>query len=108
MAQSMLGLKSAWEKARQPRAAPSPTTDEVVKAFEGIEFEGPSGQDEDGDRQRPPGHRRTSPMAPIVSTRQKDKPEIVDIVRYPAECVNPPANMTPTEWLKAGMPGAKC
>ena len=31
-----------------------------------------------------------------------------DIQRFAAECVNPPPNMKSTEWLKAGMPGAKC
>jgi hypothetical protein len=29
-------------------------------------------------------------------------------ITYPAECVNPPASMTSEEWLKKGMPGAKC
>jgi len=40
--------------------------------------------------------------------KAEGKAEIVDVVRYPAECVNPPANMTSTAWLEAGMPGAKC
>ena len=31
-----------------------------------------------------------------------------DIQRFPAECVNPPANMKSEDWLKAGFPGAKC
>jgi branched-chain amino acid transport system substrate-binding protein len=30
-----------------------------------------------------------------------------DIQRFPAECVNPPANMKSEEWIKAGFPGAK-
>ena len=33
---------------------------------------------------------------------------IDDIMRFPAECVNPPASMKTEDWLKAGMPGAKC
>ena len=33
---------------------------------------------------------------------------IDDIMRFPAECVNPPANMKSEDWLKAGFPGAKC
>ena len=45
----------------------------------------------------------------LVEEREAEgKAEIVDVVRYPAECVNPPANMTSTAWLEAGMPGAKC
>ena len=30
-----------------------------------------------------------------------------DIQRFPAECVNPPANMRSEEWIKGGFPGAK-
>jgi len=33
---------------------------------------------------------------------------IRDIQRFPAECVNPPANMKSEDWIKAGFPGAKC
>jgi branched-chain amino acid transport system substrate-binding protein len=31
-----------------------------------------------------------------------------DIVRFPAECVNPPPNVKAEDWMKAGFPGAKC
>jgi len=30
-----------------------------------------------------------------------------DIVRFPAECVNPPPDMKAEDWIKAGFPGAK-
>jgi branched-chain amino acid transport system substrate-binding protein len=40
--------------------------------------------------------------------KQTKKPEIVDIVRYPAECVNPPAGINADDWIKDGMKGAKC
>ena len=40
--------------------------------------------------------------------KQTNAPEIVDVMRFPAECVNPPANMTAEEWIKAGMKDAKC
>jgi branched-chain amino acid transport system substrate-binding protein len=33
---------------------------------------------------------------------------IEDIQRFGAECVNPPANMTSDDWMKAGFPGSKC
>jgi branched-chain amino acid transport system substrate-binding protein len=35
-------------------------------------------------------------------------PEIVDIIRYPAECVNPPAGVEAEKWIADGMKGAKC
>jgi len=30
-----------------------------------------------------------------------------DIMRFPADCVNPPANMKSEDWIKAGFAGAK-
>jgi len=29
-------------------------------------------------------------------------------VRYPAECVNPPAGVDADKWIEEGMKGAKC
>jgi len=40
--------------------------------------------------------------------KEKNAPEIVDIMRFPAECVNPPAGITADDWIKDGMKGAKC
>ena len=40
--------------------------------------------------------------------KQKNEPEIVDIMRFPAECVNPPAGINADDWIKDGMKGAKC
>ena len=40
--------------------------------------------------------------------KAENKPELVDIVRYPAECVNPPADVDSVAWLEGGMKGAKC
>ena len=31
-----------------------------------------------------------------------------DIERFPAECVNPPADMKAEDWIKSGFKGAKC
>ena len=36
------------------------------------------------------------------------EPEIVDIMRFPADCVNPPAGVNADDWIKAGLKGAKC
>ena len=40
--------------------------------------------------------------------KAEGRPEIVDVVRYPAECVNPPADVDSQVWLEGGMKGAKC
>ncbi len=87
---SLLVLKLAYEKTRKGDA--KPTTDEVAAAFKGIEFEGPSGKIKlaIGD-----GHQGISETAygTCRFNKEKNQPEIVDIVRFPAECVNPPAGI---------------
>ena len=105
MAMSLLGLKFAYEKAKTGDA--KPTTDELAAAFKGIEFEGPSGSVKlaIGD-----GHQGISETAygTYRFNKEKNEPEIVDIVRFPAECVNPPAGVNADDWIKGGMKGAKC
>ncbi len=56
------------------------------------------------------GHQATQETA-IGRTRwdaTKKMVVIEDIQRFPAECVNPPANMKSDDWMKAGFTGAKC
>jgi branched-chain amino acid transport system substrate-binding protein len=107
LAQSLFGLKTAWEKAQAKKGGAPPTTEEVIAAFEGISFPTPSTtvQMALGN-----GHQGLSDTA--VGTYKFDKaegkPEIVDIVRYPAQCVNPPADVDSVPWLEGGMKGAKC
>jgi branched-chain amino acid transport system substrate-binding protein len=105
MAQSLLGLKLAYEKAQ--KGDTKPTTDEVVAAFKGIEFDGPSGHVKlaIGD-----GHQGIAETAygTYRFNKQKNTPEIVDVIRFPAECVNPPAGVNAADWIKDGMKGAKC
>jgi branched-chain amino acid transport system substrate-binding protein len=105
MAMSLLGLKLAYEKARKGDA--KPTSDEVAAAFKGIEFEGPSGVVKlaIGD-----GHQGISETAYGIYrfNKAKNEPEIVDIMRFPAECVNPPPGVNADDWIKDGMKGAKC
>jgi branched-chain amino acid transport system substrate-binding protein len=107
MAQSMFGLKTAWEKAQAKKGGARPTTEEVIAAFEGIEFPTPSG----GVRLAiGKGHQGISDTAygTFRFNKAENKPELVDIVRYGAECVNPPADVDSVAWLEGGMKGAKC
>lgn len=105
MAMSLLGLKLAYEKAQ--KGAAKPTTDEVAAAFKGIEFEGPSGKVKLAISD---GHQGISETAygTYRFNKEKKEPEIVDIMRFPAECVNPPAGVNADDWIKQGMKGAKC
>jgi len=106
-AQSLFGLKTAWEKAQAKKGGGRPTTEEVIAAFEGISFPTPSTIVQMALAN---GHQGISDTA--VGTYKFDKaegrPEMVDIVRYPAACVNPPADVDSVAWLEGGMKGAKC
>ena len=107
MAQSILGLKAAWDKAAAAKNGVRPSTDEIIAAFEGLEFDGPSTRI---SMARANGHQGISETAYGVFkfNKEANRPEVVDIVRYPAECVNPPDGVTSQEWLEGGMKGAKC
>lgn len=106
-AQSLFGLKTAWEKAQANKGGARPTTEEVIAAFEGISFPTPSTTVRMALGN---GHQGISDTA--IGTYKFDKaegkPAIVDIVRYPAECVNPPPDIDSVPWLEGGMKGAKC
>ncbi|MGA7972813.1 MAG: ABC transporter substrate-binding protein [Pseudolabrys sp.] len=105
MAQSILGLKLAYEKAQKGDAKPS--TDDVVAAFKGIEFTGPAGHVQMALGN---GHQGITGTAygTYKWNKAKEQPEIVDIKRYAAGCVNPPPGVHSEDWLKGGMKGAKC
>jgi branched-chain amino acid transport system substrate-binding protein len=107
MAQSILGLKAAWEKAAKAKNGAKPSVDEVIAAFENLEFQAPSTTIKMALGK---GHQGIGDISygTYKFNKQKGQPEIVDVVKYPAECVNPPADMTSTAWLEGGMKGAKC
>ena len=107
MLSSMLGLKAAWEKAAAAKGGARPTTDEVAAAFTGLAFETASGPVK---MARGKGHQGIEEVGVGIYAYNKatDTPEMHELLTYPAECVNPPGDMTSEEWLKKGMPGAKC
>jgi len=106
MALSVLGLKVAWDKAHQAKGA-KPTTDEVAKAFEGIEYDAPSGHVKLALSNGHQGIQETA-YGTYRFNKQTKEPELVDVMRFPAECVNPPNGVNADDWIKDGMKGAKC
>lgn len=107
MAQALLGLKLAAEKAMTANGGKKPTPEQLAAALRGSEWDSPGGRIKMalGD-----GQQAIQPTA-IGRTRYDAARKMVvleDIQRFPAECVNPPVNMKSEEWLKAGFPGAKC
>jgi branched-chain amino acid transport system substrate-binding protein len=107
MAQGLMGLKMAVEKAMATNGGKKPTPEQLAAALKGASWPAPGGQVTMalGD-----GQQAIQETA-IGRTRWDAAKKMVvveDIQRFPAECVNPPANMKSEDWMKAGFPGAKC
>ena len=105
--QSILGLKTAVEKAMASNGGKKPSTDELVAAMTGLEWQSPGGLIQ---MKLADGHQA---IQPIAFSRTKYNPDLrrvdlVDIQYFPAECVNPPPGIKSIDWIKAGMQGAKC
>jgi branched-chain amino acid transport system substrate-binding protein len=107
IAQSILGLKSAVEKAMAKNGGKKPSTDELVAAMTGLEWQSPGGLIQ---MKLADGHQA---IQPIAFSRTKYNPDLrrvdlVDIQYFAAECVNPPPGVKALDWIKGGMQGAKC
>ena len=107
MIQALLGIKTAIETAMAANGGKKPSTEELVAAMTGLEWDAPSGHIKMalGD-----GHQAIQPNA--VGRTQWDAQakmvKLVDIEHFIAECVNPPADMKAEEWIGKGFPGAQC
>jgi branched-chain amino acid transport system substrate-binding protein len=107
MSQAILGLKSAVEKAMAKNGGKKPSTDELVEAMTGLEWQSPGGLIQ---MKLADGHQA---IQPIAFGRTKYNPDakrvdLVDIQYFAAECVNPPPGVKALDWIKGGMQGAKC
>lgn len=107
MAQGLMGLKMAVEKAMAANGGKKPTTEQLAAALKGSSWPAPGGQVTMalGD-----GQQAIQETAIGRSRWDAGKKMVVleDIQRFPAGCVNPPANTKAEDWIKAGFPGAKC
>lgn len=106
MAQGVLALKVAFDKAAEEHGTVE-TPEQVSEAFAGTEFESFSTTVKMalGD-----GHQAITETAYGMTqwNEEEGRTELVDVIYYPAECVNPPAGQNSIDWIEAGMPGAKC
>jgi branched-chain amino acid transport system substrate-binding protein len=107
MVQALLGLKLATEKAMEANGGKKPNHEQLAAAMKGLSWESPAGTIRMANGN---GHQAIQETA-IGRTKYnpaKKRVDIVDILRFPAECVNPPSNMSSEEWIKSGFKGAKC
>mgnify|MGYP007128606977 CR=1 FL=1 len=59
------------------------------------------------------GHDGHQAIQPIAFSRtkynaEKKRVDLVDIVNFEAECVNPPPGVKAIDWIKGGMKNDKC
>jgi branched-chain amino acid transport system substrate-binding protein len=104
--QAVEGIRVAWEKAIKA-AGRWPTVDQVVAAFERLEFDTPSGR---VALSLGGGHQAVEPAAyAVLKLDAKLGVNVFDQVRtFPAACVNPPDGMKTLDWIDRGFPGAQC
>ena len=98
MAQAILGVKAAYEKAQKASAA-APNQEQIIAAFENLTFEGPGGMVRMALGK---GHQAVMDTAVGTTKSEGGKLKIVDIVRYPAEKVLPPEGVKSEAWIKSG------
>ncbi len=105
-AEAMFGVKAAYDTATA-KAGRFPTTDEVIQAFEFIEWHGPSGK----VRMAIGGGHQAILGAAVGYCKydpELERTGVTDVVYFDAECVNPPPGWKSLEWIEAGFPEAKC
>ncbi|MFT5421414.1 MAG: branched-chain amino acid transport system substrate-binding protein [Candidatus Endobugula sp.] len=101
MAQAIFAAKAASDKAG------SAEQDKVKAALKGLEFTTPSGL---VSMALADGHQAVSETAYGTYKYDKEagKGTLVNVKRYAANCVNPPADMNSIDWIKSGFKGADC
>ena len=99
MAQAILGVKLAWEKAQDANGGKAPTNEQVGAALENLSFEGPGGPVKMANGK---GHQAIMETAYGQTKLSGGKLTVVNVKRYPAEKVNPPEGMKAADWIKGG------
>jgi branched-chain amino acid transport system substrate-binding protein len=99
MAQAILGVKLAWEKAQAANGGKRPSNEQVGAALENMTFEGPGGTVRMANGN---GHQAIMETVYGQTQRKDGKLTMVNVRRYAAEKVNPPANMKAADWIKSG------
>jgi branched-chain amino acid transport system substrate-binding protein len=100
MVQSLMAAKLAYEKAQGGDAAKIPAAADVSKALAGLTFTGPSGEVKMALGN---GHQAIQEMVYGRTKLVDGKLTFTDVVRYPAEKVNPPEGVTAQDWIKSGL-----
>ncbi len=107
MAQAILGVKTAYEKAAKAAGGGTPTQEQVIAALEHLEYEGPSGKVKMAISS---GHQAIQDTAYGLYKfdAATGQATMTNVTHYKAECVNPPDGTKSLDWIKSGFKGASC
>lgn len=100
MAQAILGVKAAWEKAQATNGGARPSNEQVAAALENSTFEGPGGTVKMANGK---GHQAIMETVYGMSKVVGGKMTVTNVKRYPAEKVNPPPGVKGEDWIKGGL-----
>ncbi len=104
MAQAILGVKAAYEKAQAANNGKRPSQEQIIAAFENLSFEAPGGK---VDMTLGKGHQAVQGTAYGVTKNVGGKVTVVNIKRFAASRVTPPDGVKSDEWIKSGFKTAK-
>jgi branched-chain amino acid transport system substrate-binding protein len=99
MAQAILGVKAAWEKAQAANGGARPSNEQVAAALENATFDGPGGTVKMSNGK---GHQAVMETVYGMSKVVGGKMTVTNLKRYPAEKVNPPEGVKGIDWIKGG------
>jgi branched-chain amino acid transport system substrate-binding protein len=97
MAQAILGVKAAYEKAKPGDAFDQ---ERIIAALENLTFEGPGGAVK---MSLGKGHQAVMDAAVGTTKNDGSQLKVVDITRYPADKVNPPDGIKSEAWIRSSL-----
>jgi len=103
VAMAFLGLKAAYEKARGTGTG-APATEEVIKAFEYLNFDSPAGK---VMMKLGKGHQAVTGTAYGTTRTVNGQVTVGNVKYYPPERVQPPEGEKSLDWIKSGMKPGK-
>ena len=103
VAMAFLGLKAAYEKARGTGSS-APATEEVIKAFEFLNFDSPAGK---VMMKLGKGHQAVTGTAYGTTRTVNGQVTVGNVKYYPLERVQPPEGEKSLDWIKSGMKPGK-
>lgn len=100
MAQTILGVKAAYEKAQAANNDKAPNAEQIIAAFEHLNFDSPSGQ---VDMALGKGHQAIQGTAYGTVKNVDGKITYENVHVYSAAEVNPPEGVKSEAWIKGGL-----